>query len=112
VSDAKAETRAAGSADPTDGVFGAGLAVISIVKSTQGATTTATTTYSDRSTYVRTEVTNADGSVTVTQIFRDGTTVTTVLDSTGAGVSGIAQGEREDAGQGGTGRQSWREITD
>lgn len=114
VSDATAQTPAAGSADPKDGVFSAGLAVIDTTTTVNGGTTTTVVTYSDNSTYTKTEVKNSDGTITITQVYRDGTSDVTVING-GSGNKGSfidpSKGSpEEDSVKGKTGRQTWREL--
>ncbi len=109
-SDAIAKTPATGSADPKDGIFSGGLAVKSVVPTVNGSSKTTVTTYSDNTTYTKVEVTNGDGSITVTQTFRDGTTAVTTLSTTSVGNSSIMSSPEEDHSIGATGRQSWWEI--
>jgi len=115
-SDGKTEEPALGSADPRDGAFGEGLVVISeiVAVSVDGLVTTTVTTYSDNSTYIKTETENDDGSITIYQKFRDGTEET-VVSYTGRGgkASYIDPNtgspiERTAVEQ--TGRMSWRDI--
>ncbi len=110
ISDATAKTPTTGSADPKDGIFSAGLAVKKVTSTVNGNTKTTITTYSDNSTYTKVEVTNGDGTITVTQTFRDGSTVVTTLGTTSKGDSGIISSPEEDNSVGATGRQSWWEI--
>ena len=112
ISDAIPKTPATGSADPKDGIFSAGLAVKSVTSTVSGGggTKTTVTTYSDNSTYTKVEVINGNGSTTVTQTFRDGTTAVTTLSTTTAGQSGMTLSPEEDISKGATGRQSWWEI--
>ena len=113
------ETPAPGSADPKGGTFGLGLAVVNIVTSTSvdGLTVTTVYTYNDGTTHLRRETQNEDGTITVYQVFRDGSTETATFfpDSRGGEPGYIdpntgspieLEGERP------TGRQSWRDITD
>jgi hypothetical protein len=115
--ESEGDTPAAGSADPTDGIFGMGLAVTSVVTtvSEDGKVTTTTTTYSDDSEYTKTETDNNDGSTTIYQQFRDGTEETVTINMHGgiAGYidpsSGSPEEERVTVI---TGRQAWRDTTD
>jgi hypothetical protein len=113
-SDATPGARPAGTADPTDGVFTGGATVKNVqrVVSLDGKTTTTTTTYNNvNGAYVKTEVTNADGTVTVTQTFLDGTQVVTTI-SGEASLTGLGRTSNEALGGLATGRQSWRELVD
>jgi len=115
--DNKGETPAAGSADPTDGIFGAGLAVVSVVVTVSGndKVVTTVTTYSDGSTYTKTETTNNDGSITIYQVFRDGTDETVVVNQNGgsAGFIDPSLGSpEEEKATVVSGRQAWRDTTD
>ena len=122
VSDAQTKVAAPGSADPKDGVFAAGLAIVSTTttESGDGSVTTTTTTYSDGSTYTKVETTNDDGSTTVHQTYRDGTEETVTIYSGDGGDAGHidpstgspeeTQGDGSDYGNGGGGRQSWRDL--
>lgn len=113
---ATSKTRAAGSADPTDGIFSAGLAVTSTITTVNGDTTETVITYSDNSTYTHTAVTNvSDSTTTITQVFRDGTSdVTTIRDSsvaTKAGYIDPSKGSpQEQSKTGQTGRVTWQEL--
>ncbi|MCF6251349.1 MAG: hypothetical protein L3J75_08785 [Methylococcaceae bacterium] len=115
VSNASALTPAAGSADPTDGIFSGGLAIISTVNTSVGSTSTTVVTYSDNSTYTKTEVTNIDGTITVTQIYRNGTSdVTTLNDGSGGSSASYVDPSRgspqEESVAGQVGRISWHEM--
>ncbi len=107
-----------GSADPKDGVFGAGLAIIGIevIVSIDGLVTTTTTTYSDNTQYIKIETINDDDSMTTYQLFRDGTEeiVTTYTGSGGkAGFIDPNTGSpEEELSDGIKGRQSWRSLID
>ena len=113
--DTNVQARAEGSADPTDGTFGAGLAVDSVVTTVDDNVTTTTTTYSDGSKYIKTETINNDGSTTVYQLFRDGTEETTVFGSGDGGSGGFIDPNTgspiEEMSSGDTGRQSWRQTS-
>jgi len=91
VSDATAKTPAAGSADPKDGVFSAGLAIVSTETTVSGNTTTTVTTYSDGSTYTKEETVNSDGSTTIIQTFRDNTTTVTTINNASIGTAGYGR---------------------
>lgn len=113
VSDATAKTPATGSADPQDGIFSGGMAIVSTNTTVSGNTTTTVTTYSDGLTYTKVEVVNGS-SITTTQTYRDGTTEVT---TTNSGVSASASftdtnsgSPEEETTTGKTGRQSWREL--
>lgn len=118
--DYKASTpdRAPGSADPTDGIFSQGLAVISTATTVDGNVTTTVTIYSDSSIYTKTVTDNGDGSTTVVQVFRDGTTVTTEIgpDDGDGGRAGFVDpntgSPEEELGAGHIGRESWRDLID
>lgn len=113
-SDGTAGARPAGTADPTDGIFTGGETVkdVKTVVSADKMTTTTTTTYNNvAGAYVKTEVTNADGTVTVTQTFPDGTKVVTTI-SGEASLTGLGRTSNEALGGLATGRQSWRELVD
>jgi hypothetical protein len=110
ISDATAKTPATGSADPKDGIFSGGASVVSVVTGTVGNIKTTVTKYSDNLTYTKVEVTNGDGSTTVTQTFRDNTTAVTTLSTAGIGNSSIISSPEEDTSTGATGRQTWWEI--
>jgi hypothetical protein len=105
---------AAGSADPTDGVFGAGLAIISIetTVSDDGLVTTITTTYSDYSQYVKIITDNGDDSVTTYQLFRDGTEESFITYTGSGGKAGFIDpntgSPEEELSVGTIGRQTWR----
>ncbi len=114
----KTEDRAEGSADPTDGVFGAGLAVSTTTVEVVDNVTTTTVTYSDGTTYTKTETVNQDGTTTVYSVFRDGTTeeVTIGADASDGGRAGyvdpLTGSPEEDLSTGKPGRQSWRDLLD
>jgi len=101
-----------GTGDPTGGSFG--TAVTSRTTTVSGNTTTTTSTYSDGTSYIRSETLNADGSTTITQTFRDGTTSTvTVYPGEGGKASFVDPGSGsplEDLPLLEQGRQSWRDI--
>jgi len=105
-----------GSADPKDGVFGAGLAIISTTTTVAGNVTTTVTKYSDGSTYTKTETVNDDGSTTIVQVFRDGTEETVTIGSGDGGRAGFVDpntgSPEEEEGTGETGRQTWRDMLD
>lgn len=111
----KSEVRAPGSADPQGGTFGIGVAIVNqtVTVSNGGLTTTTVITYNDGSTHTRTETENDDGSTTIHQIFRDGTTETVTITDGRGGDAGYVdpntgspiEGEGVDEG-----RQSWRDI--
>ncbi len=109
-----AEVAAPGSADPKDGIFGAGLAIISVVVTVDGSVTTTTTTYSDGSEYIKTETENEDGTKTIHQRFRDGTEITTIISSSDGGHAGSIDpntgSPEEELSTGTSGRQSWRDM--
>ncbi len=111
VSDANAKTAAAGSADPKDGIFSAGMAIVGAPLITvDGFITTTVITYSDGLTYTKVEV-EGDNTTTVTETFRDGTTTETIV-NTGSGGSGFIDpslGSPEEE-SGSVGRMSWREL--
>jgi hypothetical protein len=111
---AGAEVPAAGSADPRDGIFGAGLSSVTVVTTVDNVTTT-TRTYSDDSDYVKRITTHDDGSVTIYQRFRDGTEETIVLNTVG-GVAGYIDpnvgSPEEELSTTTTGRQAWRDTTE
>jgi len=108
-----------GSADPTGGIWGFGLAIIhtDTVTSEDGLTVTTTYTYNDDSTHVRSETTNDDGSITVHQVFRDGSeeTVTYYPNSRG-GEPGYMDPNTgspiEEIILRPVGRQSWRDLVE
>ncbi len=116
VSDATPETPAPGSADPKDGVFGAGLAITDVTTTVSGLTTTTTTTYSDGSEYVKVVTTNDDGSTTIYQLFRDGTEETVTVYTGDGGHAGFIDpssgAPEEEKSTGDTGRQTWRDRID
>ena len=113
----KSEEPAPGSADPKGGTFGIGLAIVNIevVTSEDGLTVTTTYTYNDGSTHVRTETQNEDGSVTVHQVFRDGSEETvTFFPGARGGTPGYIDPNTgspiEDPTMDPNRRQSWRDI--
>ncbi len=111
--DSKGDTPAAGSADPTDGVFGAGLAIVNVENTVEGLVSTSTTTYSDNSQYIIIETTNGDGSTTIYQLFRDGTSETVTINADGGAAGFIDPGTgspEEQLSVGSTGRQTWLEM--
>ncbi len=115
ISNAKTLIPAAGSADPTDGVFSGGLAVLSTINTIVGSTSTTVVTYSDNSTYTKSEVTNSDGSITVTQTYRDGSTDVTTINNGSGGSSASyidpSKGSpKEESETGQVGRISWQEL--
>jgi len=101
-----------GTGDPVGGSFG--TAVTSRTTTVSGNTTTSTSTYSDGTSYIRSETLNADGSTTVTQTFRDGTTATvTYYPGEGGKASFVDPGTGsplEELPLLEQGRQSWRDI--
>lgn len=116
VSDTVPQTPAPGSADPKDGVFSSGLAIISVDTSVSpnGLVTTITTVYSDGSEYVQVTTVGTDGSTTIHSRFRDGTEETVVV-YTGDGGNADAidpstGSPEEELSTGLTGRQTWREL--
>jgi len=116
VSDKRTETPAPGSADPKDGVFGGGLAVVDISTTVVGNVTTTITTYADGSQYIKIETLNDDGTITVYQRFRDGSESTDTRWTGDGGKSGFIDPNKgspeEDISTGDTGRQSWRDLID
>ncbi|MCX7107340.1 MAG: PilC/PilY family type IV pilus protein [Methylococcales bacterium] len=118
ISDAVAKTKATGSADPTDGVFASGLAVLSKTTTTtaggstkSGGTTTTTINYADGTHATTIVVNNGDGSTTTTTTLRDGTSSTeTTGGAATSGSSSIIKGAEEVKSSDTTGRQSWWEI--
>ncbi len=111
---AGAEPKVPGSADPTDGVFGAGLSKVVTVQ-VVGNVTTTTTTYSDGSQYIKTETVGEDTTV-IHQVFRDGTEETVTIYTGRGGKAGFIDpntgSPEEELSTGVTGRQSWRDIFD
>jgi len=101
-----------GTGDPVGGSFG--TAVTSRTTTVSGNTTTTTSNYSDGTSYIRSETLNADGSTTVTQTFRDGTTSTvTYYPGEGGKASFVDPGSGsplEELPLLEQGRQSWRDI--
>jgi len=112
----KVEEAAVGSADPRDGAFGAGIAIVSVDVSISddGTTTTTVTTYSDGTEYLKIETRNEDGTTTIYQRFRDGTEETVISYSGRGGQAGYIDpntgSPEEELGTGEQGRQSWRDI--
>jgi len=113
----KFNDKAEGSADPTDGVFTGGLAVVGppVVK-IDGSVTTTTVTYSDGTQYVKTETKNYDGSTTIHSRFRDGEEETVTIYTGDGGKAGFIDpntgSPEEEVSTGVRGRQSWRETED
>jgi type IV pilus assembly protein PilY1 len=112
-----------GSADPKDGVFASGQAIVDETVNVSGNTTTTTITYTGGATYVKTETQNTDGTIAVTQAYNgnifgalSNTTVTIVLAGTsgtkGTFIDPSSGSPEEDLGGTATGRQAWREIVD
>jgi hypothetical protein len=117
-SDSKTKVAAVGSADPKDGVFGAGLAVIDITTtvSVDGLVSTTVYTYSDDTTYTRTVTQNNNDSITTRSVFRDGTEETVISYVGGGGVAGFIDpntgSPEEELSTGVIGRQTWRDLVD
>jgi len=115
-SDAKSEDKAPGSADPTDGIFGGGLAVIGTVVTVDGFVTTTTTSYADGTEYVKTETKKDDGSTVIHSVFRDGKEETVTIYTGDGGKAGFIDpntgSPEEEVSTGIRGRQSWRETDD
>ncbi len=93
-----------------------GLAVISDVTTVDGNVTTFVRTYSDDTTYTRTDTVNADGSTTSVATFRDGQ-VEEVTNYTGSGGSAgfidpNTGSPEEELSTGKIGRQTWRDLLD
>ena len=82
-------TRAAGSSDPTDGIFAiavpVGVTISSVTTTTSGNTTTTVTLYSDGLRSTTTASTASDGGSTTTVVGRDGSTQVTVRTITATG---------------------------
>lgn len=103
-SSAKAEKRAAGSADPADGSFGGNQAgsSSSVVTRVASGVVTTTITLADGSTRTIRYTDRGDGTESVTTTA--GQAVTTRMRGTGASVTGLPQTRRSSA------RVNWREI--
>ncbi|GAB6067342.1 hypothetical protein JCM13664_06600 [Methylothermus subterraneus] len=116
VSDAKSETPAPGSADPKDGIFSGGSAVISETTTTSGNTTTTVVTYANGTSYTKIEKVESDGSVWVKQILPDGSVNDFVCvancngDSSGSAIGPTAAPYEQQGVSAETRRQSWREL--
>jgi hypothetical protein len=113
----KSQDGAEGSADPRDGVFTSGLAIIGDpVVTINGSVTTTTVTYSDGTQYVKTETKNDDGSTTIHSRFRDGEEETVTIYTGDGGKAGFIDpntgSPEEELSTGLRGRQSWRETDD
>ena len=113
----KSETKAPGSADPTDGIFGSGLFwTDATTVSDDGLVTTLTRTYSDGTTYIRTDTKNDDDSVTIYSLFRDGTEEWINIYTGNGGKAGFIDpntgSPEEELSTGTIGRQSWRDLLD
>ena len=115
-SDDKSDLRAPGSADPRNGAFGSGLAIVSVdvTISDNGLVTTTVTTYSDNSTYIKIETRNDNNTTTIYQKFRDGTEETVTSYSGRGGKAGYIDPNTgspvERTAEEQTGRMSWRDI--
>jgi PilC-like protein with beta-propeller domain len=133
ISDAQSKVAAAGSADPKDGLFTGGFAIVTDITtvSPDGLVTTQTITYSDGLQYIRIDTVNDNQTTTTYQKYRDGSEET-VTSGGGDGSSGDDGGQAgsisHDQGQEGegevtdggssaeqpgdriTGRQTWQEV--
>jgi type IV pilus assembly protein PilY1 len=103
----KTSTRAAGSADPTDGAFVAapsGVTVSSTTTTVNGNVTTIVVTYSDSKTETIVITVNSNGTESVSMTDRAGTS------STGTRMSSGALGQANEEVLQGSRRLNWREL--
>ncbi len=100
-------TPAAGSADPTGGVFGAGGTVVNVTTTVVNNVTTTVTTYSDGNKVSVITTANSNGTITVTTIAVDGTSTTNTYTNPAGTVVG---GANETSNQVSTSAVSWNEL--
>lgn len=102
---ATAKTRAPGSDDPRFGTFGVGDPddILSITTTVNGNVITTVILYDDYTTYTRTVTNHPDGTQTIVEVFRDGTTKTTEV-----GHGSLDTAEEEVTGK--PRRLNWREL--
>jgi len=114
--DSRIKEAAQGSADPKDGVFGGGLAIVGSEVTVDGLVTTTTVTYADGTKYVKTETRKDDGSTVIHSVFRDGDEETVTIYTGDGGKAGFIDpntgSPEEELSTGVRGRQSWRETND
>ncbi len=87
-----------------------GLTITSVITTNFGHIKTTTTTYSDLTLYILNAISNADGSITIKQVFRDGSVVMTELPEIAEATAPPITTPKQEGITDKIGRISWREI--